>query len=956
MSAPGSSRSIPFKSKKRLVMDSPSSKSQTGNPNPSSVALPTPEKPLENMLSRSRNRSVALSVKEIRQAAGSRRRSEDPVASSAKSKLFFSHNDSPSSSPSKRISSNKNAEKEKLPEKYENLGKFFEALDNSMLLSKLRGSKPTFSNISKQIEHLTERRFCYSHLAQIKHILREAIEIKRVLIHDERTCCMKPDLHITLNADAVEYKDKSKSESKKIALRKVFRARLAEFVKAHPQGDEVPEEPLPEPFNRRKPDENSKVEVKSVSSLMEEMASIPAAKLFSSPITSTPVKTSSSPTKPTASQINIAPTSTPAKPTSSEINILPTPVKSVSTLSNIPSTPAIIDSTPVIAASTPPEFASTPPEFASTPARLMSTSLAARPLKRSSGHTNQDDISADPPTKLVRRSLSLNFDSYPEDEKAMDFSDDEPIDEVPEDLSSDDEILSILPDKLRHAIKEQERKAIEDQNPAISLAKRRRKMIACLPKLFNVIHYLIQSIRRWVITKEELVHKIIAGHSDITDRKEVEEQLILLQELVPEWMSEKKSSSGDVLVCINKLASPLTIRSRLEEENKQEMSPLVSSIPFKSKKRLSMDSPCSKPQIGNPNMSSVSLPTPEKPPENPTLDLHVSLNADAVEYDDTSKSESKRINLRKVFRARLAEFVKTHPQGDEVPEEPLPELFNTRKPNENSEVEVECVSSVMEEMASIPVAKLISSPITSTPSEFNIVHSTPAKIDSTPVVVASTPPEFASTPVRLFRTSLEARSQKRSSGSANADGVSTDPPVKLVRRSLLLNFDSCTEDKKAMDVTVDQTIVQVPEDVSSNDEEILSMLPDKLRQSIKDQEMKTNEDQNPAISLAKRRREMIACLPELFDVIHYIIQSIRRWVITKEELVHKIIAGHSDITDRKEVEEQLILMQELVPEWMSEKRSSSEDLLVFINKLASPLTIRSRLEEENKQEMASPLS
>lgn len=52
-----------------------------------------------------------------------------------------------------------------------------------------------------------------------------------------------------------------------------------------------------------------------------------------------------------------------------------------------------------------------------------------------------------------------------------------------------------------------------------------------------------------------------------------------------------------------------------------------------------------------------------------------------------------------------------------------------------------------------------------------------------------------------------------------------------MRRSLL-NFYSCTEDKKAMDVTVDQTIVQVPEDVSSNDEEILSMLPDKLRQSV----------------------------------------------------------------------------------------------------------------------------
>lgn len=73
-------------------------------------------------------------------------------------------------------------------------------------------------------------------MAQLKHILPEAIEIKRVLIHDERTSCMKPDLHITLNADAVEEdNDKSNPESKKISLRKVFRARLADFVKSHPQ-------------------------------------------------------------------------------------------------------------------------------------------------------------------------------------------------------------------------------------------------------------------------------------------------------------------------------------------------------------------------------------------------------------------------------------------------------------------------------------------------------------------------------------------------------------------------------------------------------------------------------------------------------------------------------------------------------------------------------------------------
>ncbi|KAL0844112.1 hypothetical protein Bca101_017358 [Brassica carinata] len=536
MSAPGPSRSIPFKSKKRLF-GSPCSKSQTGNPDSSSsVPFPTPEKPPESILTRPGNRSVALSVNEAPQAAGSRGGSRDPTGnvSSARSQLVFS---------------NKTAEKEKIPEKYETLGKFFDALDSSIVLSRLRGSKPTFSNISGKIEHLTERRFCYSHLAQIKHILPEAIEIKRVLIQDETTCCMKPELHVTLNADAVENNDKSK----KISLRKVFRSRLADFVKAHPQGDEVPEEPLPELFSTRKLNENSTDEFKSVSSVMEEMASIPAAKLISSFM-----KFPSTPVKPASSSASIAPTASPAA--LSKINLAPTPVKPVSTPASVPSTPAKIDSAPVI-------IASTPPEFASTPARLFSTSLAAARLqKRSSDDTNLDDVTTDQPFKLARRSSlsssrSLNFDSYAEDEKAMDVTD----------ASSDDEILSILPDNLREAIKEQEREAIEDSNPAISEAKRRRKMMACLPKLFNVIHYLIQSIRRWVITKEELVHKIIAGHSDIIDRKEIEEQLKLMQELVPEWISEKRSSCGDLLVCINKLASPETIRSSLEEENKKAM-------------------------------------------------------------------------------------------------------------------------------------------------------------------------------------------------------------------------------------------------------------------------------------------------------------------------------------------------------------------------------------------------
>lgn len=59
---------------------------------------------------------------------------------------------------------------------------------------------------------------------------------------------------------------------------------------------------------------------------------------------------------------------------------------------------------------------------------------------------------------------------------------------------------------------------MEERDPAISQAKRRRQMIACLPKLFNMIHYLFQSIKRSVITKEELIYKIISSHCDIIDK------------------------------------------------------------------------------------------------------------------------------------------------------------------------------------------------------------------------------------------------------------------------------------------------------------------------------------------------------------------------------------------------------------------------------------------------------
>lgn len=58
--------------------------------------------------------------------------------------------------------------------------------------------------------------------------------VEKVLRHDEHTSCMKPDLRITLDVEALKSGSKSKSQSRNLQLRKVFRGRLLDFIKSHP--------------------------------------------------------------------------------------------------------------------------------------------------------------------------------------------------------------------------------------------------------------------------------------------------------------------------------------------------------------------------------------------------------------------------------------------------------------------------------------------------------------------------------------------------------------------------------------------------------------------------------------------------------------------------------------------------------------------------------------------------
>lgn len=79
------------------------------------------------------------------------------------------------------------------------------------------------------------RRFTYSHLAQLKYIMPEAIVINKILLRDEATCCMKPDLQVNLLVSAVENVATRKGETGYAALRRIFRQRLVDFFREHPE-------------------------------------------------------------------------------------------------------------------------------------------------------------------------------------------------------------------------------------------------------------------------------------------------------------------------------------------------------------------------------------------------------------------------------------------------------------------------------------------------------------------------------------------------------------------------------------------------------------------------------------------------------------------------------------------------------------------------------------------------
>ncbi|KAK9126774.1 hypothetical protein Scep_015620 [Stephania cephalantha] len=577
-----------FQSKK-IVQSSP--KSGPSCPKTSDADPNTPERPIQPP-QRVRNRSAALSLKDVRTAALGLRRSGRESSLDRPESTESQRNGSRSSS---NLAAKSRKLPIKLPEKYEILGEFFDRMESSIRLLKTKRRTRTFTNISKGVESMMDRRFTHKHLAQMKHILPEVIEIEKVLSCDEQTLCMKSDLQITLQGDALESKLEEKKGSEYTDLRKVFRSRLLEFFKAYPEVDDIPEEPLPEPFNQSKPNV-------SMSTNPTSMLSLPAGSssdtltvdngMVASHLSRSIVRrfVGKVPIPESKKSQVLAITSQPSPPPiailensgSSSGNSSSSVISHIKPSSKLPIIQSQLSSDEYLVGRSTSSLEGngvdtvgqmekkqsfqmeidqrqvTPAKDILTPARLRTSTPDLQTPKRSC-ISHDDDVTVSP-DKLLRRPPTIRTLLFPtpvKNNQAKDEMNNQGR------SSFDADIVKLLPESLLQSIREKERKVAEGCDIAISQAKRRRQMISCLPKLFNMIHLIFQSANRCVLTKEELIHKTITSHYDIVDRYEIEEQFKLLLELVPDWISEKVGFSGDVLLSVNKTSSPDLIRRTL---------------------------------------------------------------------------------------------------------------------------------------------------------------------------------------------------------------------------------------------------------------------------------------------------------------------------------------------------------------------------------------------------------
>ncbi|KAL6559297.1 hypothetical protein OROGR_004414 [Orobanche gracilis] len=377
----------------------------------------------------------------------------------------------------------------KLPERYVMLLDFFERTTTSLRLLSLRKRTPNFQNISSQVEILSGRKLLSRHIAQMKYILPEGVQIDKILIHDEKTKCMKPDMKIALLLDVVKGHNE---ESVYVALGKLFSSRLREFCITHHEDCDVPEAALPEPFGQKS------ISIKR-DSISEDLLTSSETKILN-PSHFPPSFESHFYQKAAAaaaSEMEKTDISSPVKSASAdneEINeefdrlkSLPASSSTVTTASEVTPAKLLLASDTVLVG--------TP--ALSTPMRPISPTRSVLTCE------DENKITGSQNGKQSTSSAKKSLDFY----------------------------------------------GMDDQDTSYA----HKQSSVSMSNFALLIHRIFQSVNFCPITKEELVQKVIMNNFEFDDCREVEMQMEGLEKMVPDWFVKKLARSGDLLYSVKRV-------------------------------------------------------------------------------------------------------------------------------------------------------------------------------------------------------------------------------------------------------------------------------------------------------------------------------------------------------------------------------------------------------------------
>uniref|UniRef100_A0A1D1Z936 CDT1-like protein b n=1 Tax=Anthurium amnicola TaxID=1678845 RepID=A0A1D1Z936_9ARAE len=460
------------------------------------------------------------------------------------------------------------ASKEKmsqLSEKHKIIAELFDKMVVSVRLLGLRKRLACFQNVSTQVEILAKRKFTLNHLAQMKYLFPEVVHIDKILIHDQISLCMKPDIRISLMFDAAKNLHDSRQISY-VDLCRAFHARLLNFVDMHPEGTEIPEAPLPDSFrlgnlatsSDQLPVGLSMEQLQLVS--INDNPSLGASHLspfFSGHLSRKFLNPEKQMTDSCDSSMYTI--SMDAIGESNGVIKIASKNDCSHSLSDDKSPTDVIFSPNRDAYS---HLHQTPLKIMSTPIKSMTETPVLMTPKRPT---------VSPDVKLVSQTVMLNHSAR----RSLIYSpsksyrnDSDSVADITD--SQDGDTKSSLSDNEPSGYHATDLQMVpENATDNHDLNQRgfskRQQILASLPDLCNTISFIFGSINCTSITKQELVHKIISYNCDIEDTGEVDEQLHLLEELVPDWICGRTMSSGDFLYSISGASDLKAVRARLIE-------------------------------------------------------------------------------------------------------------------------------------------------------------------------------------------------------------------------------------------------------------------------------------------------------------------------------------------------------------------------------------------------------